>query len=65
MARQTLIFLPGFMCDARLFASQAEGLRGLGIEAHHGDLSRGASISDLARQVLADAPPRFAMVGLA
>jgi len=59
-----VLFLPGFMCDSRLFAPQVEALRGHGIEAYHGDLCGAASVTRLARQVLAQAPPHFALVGL-
>jgi pimeloyl-ACP methyl ester carboxylesterase len=55
--------LPGMMLDARLYAHQRAKL------AHSyttviGDLTRSSSISTLAQDVLRDAPPRFALIGL-
>jgi pimeloyl-ACP methyl ester carboxylesterase len=57
-----LILLPGMMCDARMFAPQVAGLAGravsvLPIEAHD-------TVAALAVDVLAAAPPRFALAGL-
>ncbi|MEO1041161.1 MAG: alpha/beta hydrolase [Pseudomonadota bacterium] len=59
-----VVFLPGFMCDARLFAHQISALREAGIDASVGDLTEAASIERMAAQVLAAAPDRFALVGL-
>ena len=58
-----LILLPGMMCDARLFAPQVAALsaRGdvtvMGIGGHN-------NMAALAADVLANAPPRFALGGL-
>ncbi|WP_421904790.1 alpha/beta fold hydrolase [Mameliella sp.] len=58
-----LVLLPGMMCDARLFAPQIAALSGrrtvqcAPIGAHD-------TMSDLAAEVLAHAPPRFALAGL-
>ncbi len=55
-----LILLPGMMCDARLFAPQIKALPGaqvLPITAHD-------TVAALARDVLAQAPDRFALMGL-
>ena len=49
------------MCDARLWAPQAEALP---IPAIHADTTRADSFVDMARQALADAPPQFAIAGL-
>jgi pimeloyl-ACP methyl ester carboxylesterase len=57
-----LILLPGMMCDARLFApqiAQFSPLRPVSVPQFSG-----VSIEQIARQVLADAPPRFALAGL-
>lgn len=61
---QSLVFLPGFMCDERLFAPQVKTLSKSGIACSVGDLTRGASIERMAEQVLANAPKRFALAGL-
>ncbi|MEM6898849.1 MAG: alpha/beta hydrolase [Pseudomonadota bacterium] len=63
MAR-SLVFLPGFMCDERLFAPQMKTLSKRGIACSVGDLTCGASIERMAEQVLANVPKRFALAGL-
>ncbi|MEO9824914.1 MAG: alpha/beta fold hydrolase [Paracoccaceae bacterium] len=59
---QTLVFLPGFMCDRRLFAPQI---------AHFGEdvecitkIVAKSTIGQMADAVLATAPERFALAGL-
>lgn len=58
-----LVFLPGMMCDARLFAPQIEVMRNdrfvttLPIHAHQ-------TVEKLARDVLSQAPETFALAGL-
>ena len=64
MARQNLIFLPGFMCDARLFTPQLASLSTNDVNCKVGDLSRAGTIERMASQIIADAPPRFALAGL-
>ncbi|MEM9841232.1 MAG: alpha/beta hydrolase [Pseudomonadota bacterium] len=64
MSQPSIVFLPGFMCDARLFAPQIEVMQAAGYDCAVGDLSRACSIERLAKQVLDDAPKRFALVGL-
>ncbi|PTV97655.1 pimeloyl-ACP methyl ester carboxylesterase [Rhodobacter aestuarii] len=56
-----LVFLPGFMCDARLFWHQI-----LEFSADRGVVTaplQGATIEEMASAVLAMAPPKFALVG--
>ena len=55
--------LPGMMLDARLYAHQLAQLEGEH-ELMVGDLTRSSSIAELAADVLRDAPPRFALIGL-
>lgn len=64
MTKPSIVFLPGFMCDARLFAQQVQALSTHGIDCTVGDITRACSIERLARQVLNDAPQRFALAGL-
>lgn len=58
-----LLLIPGMMCDGRLFAPQIAALSGrrslvlASIVAHD-------TIETLARDILANAPPRFALAGL-
>lgn len=58
-----LLFLPGMMCDARLFAPQIAALSGGRMVACM-DISRHDTVAALAKAVLRDAPPRFALAGL-
>lgn len=58
-----LVLLPGMMCDARLFAPQIAALSG-GRAIHHAPVGGHATIPGLAAEVLAHAPPRFALAGL-
>ncbi len=56
-----LLLLGGTLCDTRLWDAQRAALgAGCGV----GDLTGSATIADLAAQLLAAAPPRFALVGL-
>lgn len=56
-----VVLLPGSMCDAALFSGQLESL---GSAASVGDLTRSSTIEAMAADVLYDAPPMFAVVGL-
>lgn len=57
-----LVLLPGMMCDGRLFGPQ---IGAFGDRAVHLAPMVGAStVQALATQILADAPPRFALAGL-
>lgn len=60
--RQPLLLLPGFLCDEELWRDQLGGLADIA-ECTVADLGHGDSIAALARQVLATAPPRFALAG--
>ena len=55
-----LIFLPGLLCDARLWRHQLEAFPG----AQAADFSQDDSLIAMAERVLAAAPARFALVGL-
>jgi pimeloyl-ACP methyl ester carboxylesterase len=56
---EPLIYLPGMMCDARLFAPQIAELGGTALPIRVAD-----NVADLAVSVLAEAPDRFALAGL-
>lgn len=58
-----LVFLPGMMCDARLFGPQSAYFSGRRV-VHHAPISGADSMQDLAAEVLAQAPERFALAGL-
>jgi pimeloyl-ACP methyl ester carboxylesterase len=60
---EPLLLLPGMMCDARLFTPQIAHF-GADREVIVADLTGADSIADIAQQVLAKAPDRFAMLGL-
>lgn len=66
-ARETLVFLPGSLCDRRLFAPQIEyfsGHCGSDYELLVCDLSTYNSIAAMAESVLAVAPEQSILVGL-
>lgn len=58
-----LVLLPGMMCDSRLYAPQIAALGG-GRCIVLPPISGHANMADLAAEVLAHAPPRFALAGL-
>ncbi|MHC5348367.1 alpha/beta fold hydrolase [Metapseudomonas furukawaii] len=58
-----LVMLPGLLNDQRLWAYQAQALAGER-EVQVADLSRDDSITAMARRVLENAPPRFALAAL-
>ena len=64
MPRHPIIFLPGFMCDGRLFQAQKAALSSSGYQCLDGVMTRSASIEGIANDVLRDAPVKFALVGL-
>lgn len=64
MPEKSAIFLPGFMCDERLFAPQIQTLSRDEITCSLADLTQACSIERMAEQVLKSAPKRFAAVGL-
>ncbi len=61
MPSSHVLFLPGLMCDRRLFAAQSAALD---IESSVADLTRHDNFPDMADAVLGEAPPLFALVGL-
>ncbi len=61
MPAPAVLYLPGMMCDARLWAPQTAALP---YPAFHADTSRVDTIAAMAEQALAAAPPEFALVGL-
>ncbi len=61
--RQALVFLPGLLCDARLWRDQAADLSDIA-DPIIADLTLDDSVAAMARRVLAAAPERFALVGL-
>ena len=58
-----LVFLPGMMCDARLYAHQISVL-----SSHYtlqvATIHDGTSVEEIGHQVLTHAPPRFIVIGL-
>ena len=62
-----VVFLPGMMCDERLFSFQAERLSHAEQGAFHVIIPRldtAMSIQGLADKILAETPSRFALCGL-
>ncbi|MEO0653254.1 MAG: alpha/beta fold hydrolase [Pseudomonadota bacterium] len=60
---EPLVFLPGMMCDARLFGPQTAALSATRA-IHHAPITAGETIEDFAAAILDTAPPRFALCGL-
>lgn len=58
-----LVFLPGLLCDERLWRRQAEALGDIAAPMI-ADLSQDDSVAAMAARVLASAPERFALAGL-
>lgn len=58
-----LVFLPGMMCDARLFGPQTAHFSGYRV-VHHAPITAADNMQALAAEVLARAPDRFALAGL-
>ena len=58
-----LVLLPGMMCDERLFASQINELSKRR-EVHFAKITDHETISELASDVLNNAPPVFSLAGL-
>jgi pimeloyl-ACP methyl ester carboxylesterase len=58
-----VVLIPGLLLSARMYAAQVEALwpQGTVILANH---TREDSMAALARRILAEAPPRFSLVGL-
>ncbi|MBO9706762.1 MAG: alpha/beta hydrolase [Caulobacter sp.] len=60
--RPQLILLPGLLNDAELWRDQVAGLSDVA-RCHVADLTRGETLGELARQVLDEAEPTFALAG--
>jgi pimeloyl-ACP methyl ester carboxylesterase len=63
MTKTPLVFVPGLMCDRRLFAAQVRALGGVR-PVGHADLSKDATIAAMSERMLAEAADRFCLVGL-
>ncbi|MEP3891907.1 MAG: alpha/beta fold hydrolase [Hellea sp.] len=59
-----VVFLPGFMCDARLFAPQTDALSSIDLPYSIDLMTQSATIRDIALDVLRASPKRFALAGL-
>lgn len=58
-----LLMIPGLLCNAELFEAQRVALA-RSVECTVADHARAASMADIARQILAEAPATFALAGL-
>lgn len=61
MPATDVLLLPGMMCDARQWAHQAGTLTQ---RITHADTTQDDNFADMAKRVLANAPPEFAVAGL-
>ncbi|WP_373006677.1 alpha/beta fold hydrolase [Hyphomonas sp.] len=64
MTNPRIMFLPGFMCDERLFAPQIHALSSDGFDCRVATYGNAASIERMAKTVLDQASCRTALVGL-
>lgn len=62
MSLPPLVLLPGTLCDGRLWRHQTDALRDIASPIV-ADVGRSGRMDELARQLLAEAPPRFALAG--
>jgi pimeloyl-ACP methyl ester carboxylesterase len=58
-----IVFVPGLLCDERLWRDQRIDLADLG-DTMVADVSQDDSVAGMASRLLAEAPPRFRLVGL-
>ncbi len=63
MTKTPILFLPGLLCDAALYAAQVEGLADVA-DSQVADLTKDDSVEAMAARALAAAPAAFALVGL-
>lgn len=63
MGDPTVLFVPGMLLDARMYSEQIAALS-VAYSCRVADITRSDSIERLAQDLLAEAPPRFALVGL-
>ena len=61
MPAENILLLPGMMCDERLWSHQ---IAALDVPVKVADVSKSDNFADMAAEVLAAAPPYFAMAGL-
>ena len=61
MPAENVLLLPGMMCDERLWSHQ---IAAISLPVYVADLSKSDNLGEMAEQVLAEAPPRFALAGL-
>lgn len=61
MPATNVLLLPGMMCDERLWSHQ---ISAMSVPTQVADMSRADNLSEMAAQVLADAPAEFALAGL-
>ena len=64
MLNRNIIFLPGFMCDERLFAKQIGTFKNIGLTPVTANSSKHDNISLMAKSILAETGGKFALVGL-
>ena len=62
--KTAVVFLPGSMCNERLFTPQVEKLSQQGFECHIAELTSALTYEGLAENILNVAPDKFALVGL-
>lgn len=61
---EPLLLIPGLLCSPALFAAQIHEFSGQSRKVVVADHTRADRVETIARQILAEAPPRFALAGL-
>ncbi|MEB3766733.1 alpha/beta fold hydrolase [Acinetobacter sp. MD2] len=61
--KQTVVFIPGLLCDAELWQHQIDGLADI-FESYVADISLDDSMTHIAQRILNNAPKRFHLVAL-
>lgn len=63
MNQKSIVLVPGFMCDARVFTPQVLALTAVGFDCLVGNITNACSVERMAAQILRAAPKRFAIAG--
>jgi pimeloyl-ACP methyl ester carboxylesterase len=62
-SKESVVFIPGALCSEEIFADQVAGISPP-FKAHFIDTIRSETIAEMAETLLANAPSRFALVGI-
>lgn len=63
MEKEHLLLVPGTLCDSRLWKHQADSLNDVA-DISIGDVTKDATLEEMARTILQNAPEKFSLAGL-